>query len=272
MSDKLLTGRDPDNSPVRDGRGALGGRGVTWQAAVMRQTSLLAAAAAALLIVTGCSSDDGDDTEPATNGDGDPQAQLDAAAELLNNTDGVRFTLDGEDLPDSGNLIVGAEGVAVPPASFEGDVRVIAAGLTTTIEVVSVDGDLWAKLPLTSDFAQVDAEALGFGDPGALIDPDRGVSRLLTSGSNVAEAGQARADGEVFEQVTSTLPGDLVADLFAVVDPDSEVEATWSLDPDTGHVRRAVLTGQFYDSGDSQTYTVTLDDYDQPVEISAPSD
>lgn len=244
-----------------------------WQAAVMR-SSLLAATTAAVFILTGCSGDETEDTNGETEADpaAEAEAKLATAAELLNNTDGVRFALDGQDLPDSGNVIIGAEGVAAPPASFEGDVRVIAGGLTTTIEVVSLDGVLWVKLPLTSSFEQMDAEALGFGDPGALIDPDRGVSRLLTSGSNVADAGEARADGEVFDQVTSTLPGDLVAELFAIVDPDSEVEATWSLDPDTGHVRQAALTGQFYDSGDSQTYTVTLDDYDQPVEISAPAD
>lgn len=245
------------------------GAGKGWQTAPMRHSGrrvLPAALAAVVLALTACS-DDGD-----TGGDppADPQAQLDTAADLLNEATSVKFVVEGDDLPDDGTVVVGGEGVAVPPSSFEGEIRIRAGALPATIKVVSVDGTLWAQLPLTSGFEEVDADDLGFGDPGLLIDPDQGVSQLLTSGTEVTAGEQVRVDGEVYDQVESVLPGELVGQVLTIADPAAEVQAVWALDSETGHLRQATLTGPFYDGGDDQTYTVSLDDYDEPAEISAP--
>ncbi|MGH8774192.1 MAG: LppX_LprAFG lipoprotein [Jiangellaceae bacterium] len=223
--------------------------------------------AVALVALGGCSSAaDGGDDHPA-----DPQARLDAAGDILDRTQGVRFNVQGDGLPSEGTVVVSAEGVAVPPASFDGDVRITTAGLAATLGVISVGGELWARLPFANDFARVDAGSLGFGDPGALIDPDQGVSLLLKSGSQVTAGDQVRVDGQVLDQVESVLPGSLVGDVLTIADPAADVHALWSLDPGSGELRRAVLTGPFYPSGGEQTYTVRLTDYDEPVEISAPS-
>jgi lipoprotein LprG len=240
----------------------------------MRATSLRAitvrsvlVTTASVLALTACSDDDGsDDAQPE-----DPTARLEAAADLLDGTSGVSFTVEGGDLPDSGTVILGAEGVAVPPDALQGEIRLLFSGLPTTIPVVSVDGDLYADI-LSGGFEKVDAATLGFSDPGALIDPERGVSQLLRSGSDVAAGDEVRVDSEVLDQITSTLPGELVDQVLALADPAADVEATWAIDPDTGQLRQATLTGPFYDTGADQTYTVTLSNYDEPVEISAPAD
>lgn len=217
------------------------------------------------MVLAGCSDDGGSET------DVDPAAMLEQAADLLDDADSVRFALDGADLPDGGTVVMGAEGVVAAPASFEGEIRIKAGALPASIKVVSIDGTLWAQLPLTDGFDEVDPATLGFGDPGALLDPEGGVGQLLRSGTDVSAGDQVRVDGEVFDQVESTLPGDLVGNVLAIADPEAEVQATWALDAESGHVRQAVLTGPFYD-GDDQTYTVTLDSYDEPVDISAPTD
>jgi lipoprotein LprG len=79
-----------------------------------------------------------------------------------------------------------------------------------------------------------------------------------------------RVDGEVLDQIDAILPAGLVGSVLAIDDPDAEVHARWLLDPESGQLRRAVLTGPFYPSGE-QSYTVELLDYDERVEISAPS-
>ncbi|HSI93646.1 MAG TPA: LppX_LprAFG lipoprotein [Jiangellaceae bacterium] len=234
----------------------------------MRVYPLAAAAAAAVLGVAGCSG--GDEPEPAS--DTDPAAMLETAAGLLGQTSGLRFTMEGENLPDAGMVIIGADGLAAPPASFEGDIRIATSGLAATIEVVSVNGQLWAKLPLTEDFAQMDAASLGFSDPGLLLDPDHGVGQLLRSAEDPAHADQVRVGSEVFDQVTATLPGELVGRLLTITDPAAQVQAVFALDTGTGHLRQAILTGPFVPNGADQTYTVRLDDYDQAVDISAPED
>lgn len=232
-----------------------------------RTRSIVASVAFLTAFLSGCS---GADDESDGDQQPDPQARLDAAAEILDRTSGVRFNVEGDDLPDSGTVVVSAEGVAAPPASFEGEVRITTGGLAATVNVISLDGALWAQLPFTTEFAPVDAEALGFGDPGALIDPEQGVSRLLKSGSQVTAADQVRIDGEVLDQIDAILPASLVGSVLTIDDPDAEVHARWLLDPESGQLRRAVLTGPFYPSGE-QTYTVELLDYDERVEISAPS-
>jgi lipoprotein LprG len=235
----------------------------------LRATSFRAAllTTASVLALTACSDDGGsDEAQPE-----DPAARLEAAADLLDGTSGVSFALEGSDLPDSGTVILGGEGVAAPPDALEGEIRLLFSGLPTTIPVVSVGGELYANI-LGSGFAPVDADTLGFSDPAALIDPERGVSQLLRSGSDVTAGDEVRVDSEVYDQVTSTLPGELVDQVLALADPAAEVEATWAIDPDTGQLRQATLTGPFYDTGSNQTYTVTLGDYDEPVEISAPAD
>ncbi|NED97551.1 LppX_LprAFG lipoprotein [Phytoactinopolyspora alkaliphila] len=219
---------------------------------------------ATVLAAAGCSDDGG------SGSDEDPQAQLDAAGERLDSSSSVRFTVEGDNLPGSGTVVVGAEGVAVPPASFDGGVRIRAGAIPATIDVVSIDGQLWAQLPMTDGYEPIDASDLDFGDPGKLIDPDEGVSLLLRSGTEVTAADRIRLDGEVYNQVHSTLPGELVDTILAIADPSAAVSATWALHPDTGELRQATLTGPFYEGGE-QTYTVHLDQYDEPAEISAPT-
>jgi lipoprotein LprG len=222
------------------------------------------------LAVVGCSGDE-DGAEAPSEDDQAAVERLEAAADLLDATSGVRFIVEGSDLPDDGTVILGAEGVAAPPGSFDGEIRVLTAGLSATIEVVSVDGELWAKLPMTTQFARVDAEALGFSDPGALLDPERGVSQLLRSAIDPVASDPARIGAEVVDVITATLPGQLVGSVLTIADPEAEVAAAFALETETGHLRRAVLTGPFV-GDDTQTYTVLLEDYDQPVDISAPTD
>jgi lipoprotein LprG len=198
------------------------------------------------------------------------QERLESAGALLDSSSSVRFTVEGEGLPSSGTVVVGAEGVAVPPASFDGGVRIRAGALPVTVEIISIDGQLWAQLPMTDGYELIDAGELDFGDPGKLIDPDEGVSLLLRSGTEVTAGDQIRLDGDVYDQVHSVLPGDLVDAILALADPAAQVSATWAIDPDTGQLRQATLTGPFYDGGE-QTYTVRLDQYDEPAEINAPT-
>ncbi|PSL03688.1 lipoprotein LprG [Haloactinopolyspora alba] len=225
--------------------------------------ALLPVGAAVVLALTSCGGDGGD-------GVADPAAALESAGQLLDEASSVRFTVDGSDLPDSGTVVVAAEGVAVPPDSFDGEIRIRSGALPATIPVVSVDGRLWAQLPLTDGYEEITADDIDFGDPGALIDPEQGVSSLLTAGSDVTSAGQVRVDGDVYDQVESVLPGKTVDRILAISDPGAEIQATWALDPESGRLRRATLTGAFYPGGE-QTYTVRLDDYDAPAEISAPT-
>jgi len=138
------------------------------------------------------------------------------------------------------------------------------------LAVVSVDGTVYAQLPFTSSFSEVDPAAFGFGDPGSLLDPETGISQLLESAESATLGEERRVDGEVVREVTAELPGELVEQLLTSADPTQPVQATFSIVADSGELRRAELTGPFFAPGADATYTVDLSDFGADVEITAP--
>jgi lipoprotein LprG len=199
-----------------------------------------------------------------------PADLLRRAQETLDATSAVTVQLSGEGLPDTGTVLVGADGVAAHPASFEGDLRISQDGIPVTVPLVSVDGEVWATLPFTSEFTAIDPADYGVGDPGRLIDPEAGVSGLLVADPSPEDAGEVRLGDEVLREVTAELPGDLVDDVLALADPAATVPARFAVEPESGELRRAVLTGPFY-AGGAQTYTLLLDGYGTTADIRAPT-
>jgi lipoprotein LprG len=214
----------------------------------------------ALAVLSGC-------------GGGEPEESadelLDRARTTLDDTQSVHFALTSEGAPATGTHLVGGEGDIARPASFEGTLQVLATGSALDLAVVSVDGTVYAQLPFTSGYSVVDPAQFGFGDPGALLDPDTGISQLL-AGAEDAELGEERrVDGEVVREVTAELPGDLVEQVLTSQDPSRPVEARLSVVPDTGELRRVELTGPFFTTDDA-SYTLELSDPGADVEITAP--
>ena len=203
--------------------------------------------------------------EPAESAD----QLLERARTTLDETQSLHFVLTSDGAPSTGTHLVGGEGDIARPASFEGTLQVLATGTALDLSVVSVDGTVYAQLPFTTGFSVVDPAQFGFGDPGALLDPDTGISQLL-DGAEDAELGEERrVDGEVVREVTAALPGDLVEQVLTSEDPSRRVEARLSVVPDTGQLRRVELTGPFFTAQDA-TYTLDLGDYGADVDITAP--
>lgn len=226
------------------------------------QSTRLFALVLLVLVVAACS--DG--------GPSDPAALLATAAERLDSARSVSIAVESADLPAGSSALVSAEGVIERPDAFAGTVEARVAGVTADIEVLSVDGTFYARLPFTDSLAATDPALLGFGDPAALLDPDTGISRLLTEAEDGALGEAGRTDGEVVDVVTAAIPGDLVAELLTSADPSTPVEAVLRIARDTGELRQVVLTGPFYEADVLSSYTVTLTGYDEPVTIPTPPD
>ncbi|HSK26521.1 MAG TPA: LppX_LprAFG lipoprotein [Jiangellales bacterium] len=200
-----------------------------------------------------------------------PADRLAESKAVLDETPSVTVELTGEDLPTAGTVLVSGSGVAAHPASFEGELRISQAGLAVTVPLVSIDGTVWAQLPLTPSYTVVDPGSFGVGDPGQLIDSQDGVSALLTADPDPVDLGDTRLGGDVLEEYEAQLPGELVGALLTIADPSATVTARFALDPATAELRRAVLTGPFYEGGAEQTYTLLLDGYGADADIRAPT-
>jgi hypothetical protein len=222
--------------------------------------------ALALLAVPGLSACSGSDSDTESAAD-----LLAHAKRTLDGTESLHFVLDSEGAPDTGTVLVGGEGDIARPASFEGTLQVLALGSTLDLAVVSLDGTVYAQLPFTSGYSVVDPAQFGFGDPGALIDPETGISQLLSEAENAELGEERRVDGEVVREVRADLPGDLVEQLLTSEDPSRPVQARFSIAVDSGELLRAALTGPFFSAEDDATYTLELSDFGADVEITAPT-
>ncbi len=204
--------------------------------------------------------------EPAETAD-----QLLARAKTtLDEASSLHFVLTSEGAPTTGTELVGGEGDVARPASFQGTLQVLAAGSPVDLAVVSVDGTVYAQLPFTTGYSVVDPAQFGLGDPGALLDPDTGISQLLGQADSAELGEERRVDGEVVREVTAELPGDLVEQVLTSEDPSQPVDARFSVATESGELRRAELTGPFYAAGQDATFTLELSDFGADVEITAP--
>ncbi|GAB2752291.1 LppX_LprAFG lipoprotein [Nocardioides pakistanensis] len=216
----------------------------------------------AVLALSGCTSDAQEDETT-------PEEVLAAAKTKLDETSGVRIDLSTEELPKGVDGILSAEGVGTHAPAFEGDLEVAVGGFPADVPVVAVDGKVYAKLPFTTKFVEVDPAAYAAPDPAGLMDPDEGLSSLLTSAEGVEEGEQVRDGEDVLSGYTATVPGEVVASIIPSASADSDFDATFTVD-DEGRLREAVLTGPFYPETDAVTYTVGFASYGTTADITAP--
>lgn len=220
----------------------------------------LAPAAALLAVTVACS---GGSSE-------DPETLLKEAQGTLDTTAGLHFELTSSNTPSGGVVLTGGSGDVVRPNQFQGTLHVDRSGLAASVDVISTDGTVYVKLPLLPGYHETDPHSFGFSDPGLLLDPDTGLSSLISQATDVKSVGKARVNGDEVEEIEVTIPGAAVGQVLADADPDKPVTARLGITPDTHELRRAVLTGPLLDADTESTFTVVLDHYGETVDINAP--
>lgn len=227
--------------------------------------------------VAGCSGGDdpvtkNEDLDDDGDGEVTPEEVMVAAKTKLDETSGVEISLSTDDEPDEGDYLASAEGtlIADPPA-FEGEVAGRVLGQTASdIPVVSADGDLYVEVPVLG-WQTVDPDEFCAPDPGSLLDPETGVSTILTETEDLEE-GESELGGEDNEETltpfTGTVPGDSVRNLLPCAEGD-EFDATYRIDAE-GFLVEAEITGEFFAGMDAITYLIEVQEYDVEQEISAP--
>jgi lipoprotein LprG len=212
-------------------------------------------------------------TLTACSGPGEPEVSpektLAAAKRNLDETSGVRIGLATEKLPTGVNGLLNAKGVGTHDPAFEGDIKVAASGVTADAAVVATDGVVYAKLPFTSRFVEIDPADYGAPDPADLMNSEGGLSSLLTEAEDVQKGDDVRDGETVLSSFTGTVPGEAVAAVIPSATASADFDATFTV-TDEDRLAKAVLTGPFYPKTDDITYTVTFDDYGIEQDIVAP--
>jgi lipoprotein LprG len=219
------------------------------------------AAVAATLALGGCTGGDG--------GEESPEQVLAAAKAHLDETSGVHIELETEKLPPTVSGILVATGVGTHDPAFEGNLRVAMGGVAADVEVVAAQGKVFAKLPFTTEFVEVDPTDYAAPDPAGLMAPEGGLSSLLTAAEDLTEADQVRRREDVLSAYTGTVPGETVARIIPSASAESDFDARFTVDGED-RLREAVLTGPFYPQTDDVTYTIAFDEYDTEADITLP--
>ena len=221
---------------------------------------------AAALLLAGCSGN-GSSGEKAEK---TPEQALATAKKTLDETSGVRLTLQSKGVDSGITGLLSGSGTLTSAPAFDGTIVVQVAGLKPQVPVIAVGGKVFAQLPLTSGWQDIDPADYGAPDPAALMYPDRGLSAMLTATTGLKKGDTVRG-GAGNKEILTSYAGTLPASSAEVIVPSvaGDVAATYTLTADD-ELRQAVLAGDFYGTGSTQTYTVTVDDYGTEKDIKAP--
>jgi lipoprotein LprG len=227
------------------------------------RTGPLLALVALMVPLVACSDDGGGGPE------GTPEEVLAAAKEALDDTSGVTLSLTTKELPDDVNGILEATGVATHAPAFDGDLTIVVKGVNVDVPVVSVDGKVYAKVPFTVSFAQVNPADYGAPDPAQLMDPDTGLSSWLTDATGIDEGDRVRDGDLVLTSYTGSLPGKVVDASIPSADAAANFPVTFQID-ENGRLHKVEISGPFYGTKGTVDYTIGVDDYGTDKEITKP--
>ncbi|MCL2543823.1 MAG: LppX_LprAFG lipoprotein [Nocardioidaceae bacterium] len=231
----------------------------------MKRVALVPLAVAAL-VLAGCGS-----SGSTTSGKA-PSSVMAAAKKKLDSTSGVEIALSASGDPGS-DYLKSAEGtiVAKPPA-FDGKISGRISGIQASdIHVISAGGTLWVDAPILGWTDNYQPKQLCAPDPATLLNPDSGVSDLLTSATGLT-AGSAERDTNDASVVTTPYSGKESGDAIRQILPCAKGDSfgvTFAIASD-GSLRSAKLTGSFFPGASSITYTIDITKYDVTKDIKAP--
>jgi lipoprotein LprG len=193
---------------------------------------------------------------------------LTASAAAMRDVKTTHFAIDVQGTV-AGIALHRAEGTLTRAGEAKGTATVEQAGSPLEFEFVIVGTTLYIK-GATGGFQQLPlAVASTTYDPSAILDPDRGVAKLL--GASVAGArteAREQAGGQDAYRVAVSAKRESLEGLIPGVG-DGVTGKLW-LAVDSKRLLKGVFTLPASGSDKGSTVTITFTDYDKPVTISAP--
>lgn len=194
-------------------------------------------------------------------------------------TAGFRFRIvqDGAFVyvdPDGILAFRSAEGVYTAPDKAAASVKIIAPGLITDVEVISIGETQWQTNVLTQAWEELPPN-WGF-NPTVLFDDEIGLQAILAQDvtdlqflgtENLAESDGP--DGE-FLKVSGKVAGERLLEMSGGLIGKQPAEVTLWVQPETFELMRIALTEPVPDAEESSNWVVDFANYDQVVEIEPP--
>ena len=182
----------------------------------------------------------------------------------------VHFVLTSKNVAMSGTNLIGGEGDLVRPSSMKGSFSVAVSGFTANVKVIAVGDAFYAQLPFSAHYQKTNPSDYGLTNPAELLDPDKGLTHLLSEAQNPKLGPTVRVGGELLDTVNFTVPGSSIP-VIPDESPSEPVQMTVAINPSNYELRIVTLVGPFTSSSSNSTYVVTLTNYNEHVAITLPS-
>jgi lipoprotein LprG len=223
---------------------------------------LVPAVLAGLLLTSACGG--------GSSSDDDPTTALNTAQQKLEDTSGVSVSLTTDDLPEGVQGLESASGALTDAPAFDGSLGVVTQIGSFSVPVKAVDGKVYAQIPLTPGWSEVDPADDGAPDPSQLISADKGIPAVLAA-TRDPKSGKDIRGGTDNKEVLSTYTGTVPASAVAAIIPGAsgDFDATYGRTSD-GELRQLSLTGEFYSGASENPYRLMLTDYGTSKDVAAP--
>ncbi|MGH3240732.1 MAG: LppX_LprAFG lipoprotein [Spirillospora sp.] len=214
-----------------------------------------------VLLFAGACDGDGSD-EPAKKADFDAAQTLRQAAQAMGTVKSVAFTVKSEGRTPV--MVKGGDLKLLRNGDAEGTLTVEQQGQNVEMKVVAVGDSIhldagtggWRKLPK--------ALAATMYDPSAVLDPERGISKLLASAGSPQAQAVEKVDGTQTNRIGAKLPKDQIAGLIPGIGADLDGQL-WVSRSDHRLVK---VRGAFPEG--KGAVVITFTEFDAPYKISAP--
>lgn len=199
-----------------------------------------------------------------------PKSALAKARQQLQSTSGLSLSLHTDDLPSGVQGLRSAAGTVTDAPAYDGTLGVVTSIGSFSVPVRAVGGKVYAQIPLTPGWSQVNPADYGAPDPSQLISTDHGVPSILAATTGATRGGQVRGgtdNKEVLTTYTGTVPASAVSAL--IPGATGNFSATYAL-TSGDQLRQLTLRGDFYSGHPANTYTLVLTGYGTTKDITAP--
>lgn len=211
--------------------------------------------------LTACSKDEDTTNLP------DGATLVSESATAMKTINSAHITIDVEG--SIGSLpIKRAEGDLKRDGDAKGNIQLLQIGQLIQLDFVLLDDDVYLKF-VTGGWQKSSGGTASFPyDPSAILDPDRGVAKLLSTATNPRTEGSDTVDGHDAWRVAVTFDNVAASALVPGV-PPGVTGQVW-LDKQNKHLLKAVVNSPAAGSTAAATMTVGLTAIDVPVTINAP--
>ena len=227
----------------------------------MKTRPVLAGAVALVLaVLSACTSNSTTATPTAVTPTATELLEKSSAAMSAVTSAAFTLAIDGQ-LPSV--IVQSAQGDLTAAGDAQGTAKIVQFGQLVEVDFVLSGGDLYIKGP-TGGYGKVPAAlAGGIYDPSAILNPDKGVPKVLTSVTNPTITG---TDGEAWV-VSGTVPAAVASGLVPGISSDVTAQLTIAMASSELTAAQFTLDGS---DGKPATATVGLSNFNETVSISPP--